>query len=81
MIDSAHSKFALILSDTQNWAEIRVRCGDDPFLQHEYGILQEMAEQYYAEQRDQEDAQESSDSPDRKGKETQYDRSPINFRL
>lgn len=80
MIDLAHSKFALILSDTQNLAEIRERCGDDPFLQREYGILLENVDQYYAEKREQEVGQECVDNPDSENRETQNAYSP-NLRL
>lgn len=78
MIDSAHSKLALILSDTRNLAEIRDRCGDDPFLQHEYGILLKKVEQYYAGQGEQEDAQANRDKTDRDVQDTH--RATINFR-
>ena len=82
LIDEAHGKFALILSDTQNLADIQNRCGNDPFLQHEYGILKDKVEQYYNEKREKEIWQtevEISTFEDRKTEE-QY-KSIVNLHL
>ena len=62
-LDSAHSKFALILLDTQNLAEIKKCCGKDPFLLHEYGILKDKVEQYYNEKSKKEMEQTDVDNP------------------
>lgn len=66
MIDSAHSQFALILSETQNLEKIRKQCENDPFLQHEYGILKEKMEQYYNKQMKLEEMQKTSGLSDDK---------------
>lgn len=71
MLEAAHSKFALILSDTQNLAEIQNRCGIDPFLLHEYGILKEKVEHYYTEKRAQKAEQTKVQKPEFKNEKSE----------